>query len=244
MAAGIDSGADTVWAGGSGIARHRLDGGAAATRWRRVTAAAGAAAAVTTLGFAVIAGSPVAAAPAVPASDPTSAWSCADESLRWGGSQVLDAAIPSFDTGVDVVAVAGTEVTVVGVSADGLDETDHARALPVVVGDVEARAGQALPAGDVLVVTDGSEVLRVHGVTVVIRRCLELASAPAAEPAPAGAGAAATGSAAASGAVSGSPVLPVTGGTSWGQTMIGAALVACGAALVSFGRRPRRPDTA
>ncbi len=216
----------------------------------------GALGAALALGIVALSGATAAAAPSTdgapdptsgPASDPTSGWSCDDETLRWGGAQVLDAAIPSFDTGVDVVASPGTRLTVVGVSADGLDATDHARALPVMVGDVQARPGAALPGGDVVVVTDGSDVLRVHGVTVVVRRCLEVASGPdliapaadgSATPVTAGSGAAAMPASPATRAQdsSPSPVLPVTGGESWAQTLIGAGLIALGGALVTFGR--------
>lgn len=189
---------------------------------------------------------------------------CADETVRWGGFQVLDAAIPSFDTGVDVVARRGTTLTVVGVSADGLDPTDRAHVMPVYVGGVLAVAGATVDGGDVVVSTDGTEVLRAFGVSVVVRRCAEVAVA---DPAPAvettgieTTGIETTGIGTAgietTGIENGVPVaawptaeeaaavvstLPVTGRESWMNTIIGGVLVAIGAALVTFGRRPR-PD--
>lgn len=183
---------------------------------------------------------------------------CTEETVRWGGFQVLDAAIPSFDTGVDVVPQTGTSITVVGVSADGLDPTDHAHVMPVLVGDVPAVAGADVTAGgDVIVSTNGLEVLRAFGVTVQLRRCAEVAVAaqvPPVEVAGATANAPstdatsttsttnATNTAAAPTAEEAAAVismLPATGGDSWLQTLVGALLVAVGAALVTFGRRPR-----
>lgn len=183
---------------------------------------------------------------------------CADETVRWGGFQVLDAAIPSFDTGVDVVARRGTTLTVVGVSADGLDPTDRAHAMPVYVGGTLAVAGATVAGGDVVVSTDGTEVLRSFGVTVVVRRCAEVAvagSAPALETADAASTAATPAStkegADTNGATAAWPTaeeaaavvstLPATGRDSWLNTIIGGVLVAIGAAMVTFGRRPR-PD--
>lgn len=178
---------------------------------------------------------------------------CADETVRWGGFQVLDAAIPSFDTGVDVVARRGTTLTIVGVSADGLDPTDRAHVMPVYVGETRAVAGATVVGGDVVVSTDGTEVLRAFSVTVVVRRCAEVAvagSAPALETA-GGASAASTPAGTETNVPAAWPTaeeaaavvstLPATGRDSWLNTIIGGVLVAIGAAMVTFGRRPR-PD--
>lgn len=174
--------------------------------------------------------------------------SCVEETAQWGGFQVLDAAIPSFDTGVDVVpAAAGETLTIVGVSADGLDPDDVAHVVPVLVGGVAAVPGAMVAGGDVIVSTDGTEVLRVAGVTVVVSRCAEVAQvaqvASAAEAAEIAETPRTTGSTSASGTPTAEEAaavvasLPVTGGDSWATTLLGAALVGAGLGLISFARR-------
>jgi LPXTG-motif cell wall-anchored protein len=174
---------------------------------------------------------------------------CADETVRWGGFQVLDAAVPSFDTGVDVVARSGSTLTVVGVSADGLDPADRAHVMPVYVGGTRVVAGATITGGDVIVSTDGTEVLRASGVTVVVRRCAEVAVAGPAPTLETLDGDVAERSSAvevtawptAEESAAVVATLPETGRESLANTIIGGLLVAVGAALVTFGRRPR-PD--
>lgn len=163
---------------------------------------------------------------------------CADETTRWGGAQQLDAATPSFDTGVDVPpAELGETVTVVGVSADGVGDDGVAAALPVFVGGAAAAPGAAVLGGDVVVVTDGTRTVRVAGVTVVVRRCAEVAvAAVAPTPVTSSTSAAMPTPAEVEAVVA---TLPATGGDSWITSAIGAALVAAGLGLVSLGRRSR-----
>lgn len=180
------------------------------------------------------------AASAVGVAQVPSGTTCTDETVRWGGSQVLDAATPSFDTGVDVVARAGTTLTVVGVSADGLDASERAQALPVFVGGTAALPTASVSGGDVVVRSDGTQPLRVFSVTVVVRRCAEVAVAssgaaqgtPVADATVASQTAPSTAQAAAVVAA-----LPETGRGAWRETVLGALMIAVGAAFVSFGRR-------
>ena len=193
------------------------------------------------------------------------ATSCADVTHRWGGDVVLDGSSPSYDTGVEVPAGDGATLTVVGVSADGLDDAGTAHPLDVHVGGMRAAAGVAISGGHVVVSSTSPTPRRVVGVTVVVRRCAVVASAapapiaPIANPAattavpiatpssavnasssasPAASSAAppARSPAAASG-VTASPMLPETGADEWRQSLVGALVIAAGATLVSFGRR-------
>ena len=102
----------------------------------------------------------------------------------WSGSGTVTAATDVIATGVHVPSQLGTTLVSVGVSADGLDATNHAVALPVTVGGVAAGNGSAIDAGGEIVVhgpIGGSTAgpLTVTGATVVVDRCAEVASAPA-----------------------------------------------------------------
>lgn len=173
------------------------------------------------------------------AAPPASAVSCADDTVRWGGAHHL-AVDGSFATGVDVVPpAAGETVSVVGVSADGLDANGRASALPVEIGGVVARAGAPTAGGAVVVRSNVSTPVTVSGVTVVVRRCAEVASA-------ASASSASSASTAGGPVVTAAPsraeaavpsVLPETGRDELTTTVVGGLLVALGAALVVAGRR-------
>ena len=176
------------------------------------------------------------------AAPPASAVSCADDTVRWGGAHHL-AVDGSFATGVDVVPpAAGETVSVVGVSADGLDANGRASALPVEIGGVVARAGAPTAGGAVVVRSNVSTPVTVSGVTVVVRRCAEVASASSAS----SASTASTASTAGGPVVTAAPsraeaavpsVLPETGRDELTATVVGGLLVALGAALVVAGRR-------
>ncbi|MCU1360442.1 MAG: hypothetical protein JWN99_1731 [Ilumatobacteraceae bacterium] len=162
-----------------------------------------------------------AAAPATPATGT----SCTPEQWSWTGATTLDAATPAFDTGVIVPVQLGTDLIVVGVSADGLTSTGAARAMPVTVGGVAAVAGATVPGGRVVVMGDGSAA-EVRNVTVQINRCAQVQSAAPADPAPAPVAGA-----------SGTP-LPHTGATGeLSGSLIGAAAIALGTALMVLGKR-------
>lgn len=178
---------------------------------------------------------------------------CIDATYRWGGDVVLGGAsetsVMSYDTGIDVPVSNGATQTVVGVSADGLDAAGFATALPVNVGGMRATPGAAIAGGRVIVsaVSDGSGesvgVFRVVGVTVVVRRCAVVASD--ASPVPISVTVTSASSALPSAPHAGVDTsvftLPATGAAEWRQTLIGASMVAAGAALMGFGRR--RPTT-
>ena len=175
--------------------------------------------------------------------------SCEDVTYRWGGDVVLDGAAPSYATGVEVPTVDGATLTVVGVSADGLDDAGGAHLLDVHVGGMRAAAGAAIAGGQVVVSSTSPSSRRVVGVTVVVRRCAVVASATAApsavstSAAPAAvsttsagaAGHTSTGGADAAG--TSAPTLPATGADEWRQSVIGAVVIGAGATLVSLGRR-------
>ncbi len=182
--------------------------------------------------------------------------SCEDVTHRWGGDVVLDVITPSYDTGVEVPAGDGASLTVVGVSANGLDDAGTAHPLDVHVGGMRAAAGVAISGGHVVVSSTSSALStprRVVGVTVVVRRCAVVASAAPApiaatvSPAAPGVVPIATSSAAvnasssasptAASGVTASPTLPETGADAWRQSLIGALVIAAGATLVSLGRR-------
>jgi LPXTG-motif cell wall-anchored protein len=153
----------------------------------------------------------------VQASVPGTGRSCTTESWVWSGSTTLDPKTAVFDTGVVVPVVVGTELTVVGVSADGLSSTGHARVMAVTIGGAPAVAGGAVPGGALMVVSDGAAA-QLHGVTVTLDRCAEVQSfAPGA---PAGEN------------------LPHTGATAQvGGSLIGALAVGVGSAMIVVGRR-------
>ncbi len=186
---------------------------------------------------------------------------CVDETYRWGGDVELGGSSPSsvvsYDTGVDVPASNGATLSVVGVSADGLDADGFAHVLVVHVGGMRATAGAAIAGGRVVVSAPSDAVvplvgsLRIVGVSVVVRRCAVVASAavapvvtststapqattapqaPAAPQAPTAR--ADTGSSRVS--------LPATGSDERRHALVGALAVGAGAALVSAGRRRSR----
>ena len=183
--------------------------------------------------------------------------SCEDVTYRWGGDVVLDGAAPSYATGVEVPTVDGATLTVVGVSADGLDDAGGAHLLDVHVGGMRAAAGAAIAGGEVVVSSTSPSSRRVVGVTVVVRRCAVVASATPAPSAastsavpttaaPAAPTAVSTTSAGAAGHTStgganaagtAAPTLPATGADEWRQSVIGAVVIGAGATLVSLGRR-------
>ncbi len=176
------------------------------------------------------------------------ATSCEDVTHRWGGDVVLDGSSSSYDTGVEVPTGDGATLTVVGVSADGLDDAGAAQPLDVHVGGMRAAAGAAISGGRVVVSSTSSTPRRVVGVTVVVRRCAVVASAATAVPAPAGPTAAppatadtansnSNASPSAAAGMMASPMLPATGADEWRQSLIGALVIAAGATLVSLGRR-------
>lgn len=149
---------------------------------------------------------------------------CTPEQWSWTGVVTFDVAMTSFDTGVVVPVIAGTELKVVGVSADGLMSTGAARALVVTVGGVAAVGGASVPGGAVLVLGDGAPA-EVRNVTVVIDRCAQVQSvAPDPGSGSSGAG---TGTA-----------LPHTGATvEVGGSLIGALAIGAGTAMMVAGRR-------
>jgi hypothetical protein len=158
-----------------------------------------------------------AAGPGVAAASPTAGTSCTTESWVWAGPATLDASTAELDTGVIVPVVVGTTLTVVGVSADGLDATGHARVMPVAVGGVGAVAGSQVPGGRLVVLGDGAPAT-VSGVTVVLDRCAEVQSAAPEPVAP--------------------PRLPSTGWRGEAPaTALGAAAIGVGSAMVLAGRR-------
>ena len=175
--------------------------------------------------------------------------SCEDATYRWGGDVVLDAAAASYATGVEVPAGDGATLTVVGVSADGLDDAGGALLLDVHVGGMRAAAGAAIAGGQLVVSSTSPSSRRVVGVTVVVRRCAVVASATAAPTTPTAptaptavattiagtAGDTSTGGA--SLAEAAAPTLPATGADEWRQSVIGAGVIGAGATLVSLGRR-------
>ena len=151
------------------------------------------------------------------AAAPGTGRSCTTESWVWSGSTNLDLATAAFDTGVVVPIVVGTELTVVGVSADGLSATGHARAMMVTIGGVPAVAGGAVPGGALLVLPDGVAA-QLHGVTVTVDRCADVQSGAPDDP--------------------GSGSLPHTGATAQvGGSLIGALAVGVGSAMIVAGRR-------
>jgi hypothetical protein len=153
----------------------------------------------------------------VHAAAPDTGRSCTTEQFSWTGLATFDDTTATFDTGVVVPVVIGTDLVVVGVSADGLTSTGQARAMSVTVGGVPAVAGGTVLGGAVAVLGDGSPA-EVRNATVVIDRCAMLQSA-----APVGGAGTA---------------LPHTGTTiELGGSLIGTLAVAAGAAMMVAGRR-------
>ncbi len=186
---------------------------------------------------------------------------CVDETYRWGGDVELGGSSPSsvvsYDTGVDVPASSGATLSVVGVSADGLDADGIAHALVVHVGGMRATAGAAIAGGRVVVSAPSPDVdplvgsLRIVGVTVVVRRCAVVASAAVAPVVAVVAVVASTSTAppastapqapTARGDTSSSRVsLPATGSDEQRHALVGALALGAGAGLVSAGRRSSR----
>jgi LPXTG-motif cell wall-anchored protein len=160
--------------------------------------------------------SALSAATAHAAAAPVSGQSCTTEEWVWTGSVVFDETVSTYDTGLVVPVQAGTELTVVGVSADGLTQSGEARVMTVTVGGVVARAGQKVPGGTVAIVGDGAPA-QVGGATVVVDRCAQVQSN-------------------ASGAS-----LPRTG-AGLNSALLGGAVLAAGSATTWFSRRSRRPE--
>ena len=142
--------------------------------------------------------------------------SCSTENWVWSGSTNLGPATP-FDTGIVVPAVVGTDVTVLGVSADGLSSTGQARAMVVTVGGVAAVTGGVVPGGAIVVLADG-EPAQLNGVTVVLERCADVQSGAPGDPS--------------------DDNMPSTGATAQVRgSLIGAVAVAVGSAMMVAGRR-------
>jgi hypothetical protein len=138
---------------------------------------------------------------------------CVTETFTWTGTAMLDVGTTGVITDLVVPVVAGTDLVVVGVSADGLTAGGQARAMGITVGDVAAVPGAAVPGGAVTIVGDGA-VAEVRGITVVVDRCATVQS-----------------------------VAPGTGrslphtGLRLDGSLFGAAAVAVGAAMIIAGRR-------
>jgi hypothetical protein len=164
---------------------------------------------------AAIVGSTVVIAPGPAGASTPRALACADESHIWMGAATVggpnDATV---DTGVAVPVVTGTTLTVVGVSADGLDDAGRATALDVTVGGVAARPGASVAGGGISISTTSAIALRVSGATVVVSRCAEVAVLPPV-----------------------SRPLPATGVSEHLHLALGASMVGAGALMVTAGRR-------
>ena len=166
---------------------------------------------------AVSAGAAVAVVPGqVQASAPRDR-SCADESYIWTGAATVGGpSAATVDTGVAVPVVTGTTLTVVGVSADGLDDAGRATALDVTVGGATATPGASVAGGGISISTTSAVALRVSGATVVVSRCAEVAVLPPV-----------------------SRPLPATGVSEHLHLVLGASMVGAGALMVTAGRRRR-----
>lgn len=110
---------------------------------------------------------------------------CVAEEHRWSGSLDLAARGATAMTDVEVPAEVGTWLRVTGVSADGLDANGFVHAVEVTVGASTAVAGATVDPGVVGVRALDDMPVTVSGITLVIERCHEVASAaaPAVEPA-------------------------------------------------------------
>jgi hypothetical protein len=153
------------------------------------------------------------------------AQTCVAETWVWTGSTTLDSVTLVFDTAVVVPLVAGTQLYVSGLSADGLASDGQARALTVTVGGVIAVPGRTVPGGPIMVLSDGAPA-ELRGATVMIDRCATVQVA-----APTGGG---------SGAGAGTATLPHTGFNLDGS-MIGALAIAAGTGMMVLGRRRTAP---
>lgn len=149
------------------------------------------------------------------------AQTCVAETWVWTGSTTLDSVALVFDTTVAVPVVAGTQLFVSGLSADGLSPDGIARALTVTIGGVIAIPGRTVPGGPIMVLSDGRPA-EMRGVTVMIDRCATVQVAAPVEGAPVAGG--------------GSATLPHTGFSSSGS-MIGALAIAAGTGMMVLGRR-------
>lgn len=154
------------------------------------------------------------------------AQTCVAETWVWTGSATLDSVALVFDTTVAVPVVAGTQLFVSGLSADGLAPDGHARALRLTIGGVIAVPGRTTPGGPIMVLSDGAPA-EVRSATVLIDRCATVqVAAPVAGAPVEGAPVAGAGSAS----------LPHTG-VGMGGSMIGALAIAAGAGMMVLGRR-------
>ena len=146
-----------------------------------------------------------------------SADQCTDDTFMWVGVAALSDGVAMVDTGVSVSSALGVRLEVVGVSADGIDASGTAHALRLTIGGDEALPGATVQGGSIVVhATDVA--VRVSGATVLLRRCVSVASF---------------------GSESGGGQLPSTGGNV-DLAAIALAVVAGGAALVRVAalRRP------
>lgn len=126
----------------------------------------------------------LAAAPAVvgAADGPVrSAEVCTSEEHRWSGSLDLAGRGATATTEMAVPVVEGTWLRVAGLSADGLDASGVVHPVAVIVGTAPAAVGAAIDAGIVGVRAIDDVAVTVSGVTVVVDRCREVASAGANE---------------------------------------------------------------
>jgi hypothetical protein len=156
---------------------------------------------------------------AVHAAVPDPATSCSAEQWSWTGIATLDATTAEFDTGVIVPVQIGTELVVVGVSADGLTSTGQARTMTVSIGGTAAVAGSTVPGGRLVVMGDGAPA-EVRNATVAINRCAQVQSAAPGD------------------AATNAGALPHTGtALELGGSAIGALAVAIGTAMMVAGRR-------
>jgi hypothetical protein len=144
------------------------------------------------------------------------AQTCVPEHWTWTGSASLDGSTVVFDTAVAVPVVAGTQLFVSGVSADGLAADGRARALTVTIGGVIAVSGQTVPGGPLMVLGDGAPA-EVRSAIVMIDRCAQV---QVAAPKPGGAAA----------------MLPHTG-VGLDGSIIGGLAIAAGTGMMVIGRR-------
>lgn len=164
-----------------------------------------------------VAGSVVVVFPGSAGASGPPARSCADETHIWTGAATVGGPNgATVDTGVAVPVGTGTTLTVVGVSADGLDADGRATALGVTVGGVAATPGASVAGGGISLATTSEIALRVSGATVVVSRCAEVAVLPSV-----------------------SRPLPATGVSEYLHLAFGASMVGAGVLMVTAGRRRR-----
>jgi LPXTG-motif cell wall-anchored protein len=167
--------------------------------------------------------------------------SCTSEQSAWTGLATLGSTTGAYDTGVVVPAVPGTELVVVGVSADGLTSTGAARVMAVTVGGAAAVPGAVVPGGAVVLVGDGAPA-EVRSVIVVLNRCAQVAQAAPTEPTAPASPPATVDPVSTVSTVStvntSSATLPRTGSTvEMNGSLIGGLAVGLGSAMVVAGRR-------